>query len=129
MVLVCGSLLILRRPSFPVHSLDAPQREWRLPLSATPHRDPYCKSLLQRWFSLPAGQFLEVSLSFSSVSLSVLSLPSLPQLGPHVLTAVSPFHHPTVFLNPDKGHFYSVDSFSRQFIARQYSHPTTLTRK
>ncbi len=54
---------------------------------------------------------------FSSVSLSVLSLPRLPQLGPRALTAASPFHHSTIFPNLDKGHFYSVDSCFRQFIA------------
>ncbi len=78
--------------------------------AATPYRDPYCKSLLQRWFkSLPAGQSLEVSLS-SLVSLSVLSLPGLPQLGPCTLAAVSPFHHKTVLPNPEKGRLpvYSV---------------------
>ncbi len=66
---------------------------------------------------------LRCCLSCSSVSPSVLSLPSLPQLGPRALPAVGPFHHSVVLPNPDKGHFYSVDSFIRQFIARQCSHP------
>ena len=42
--------------------------------SSVPHRDPYCESLLQQWFSLPAGQSLEVSLSLSRQSVSRSSL-------------------------------------------------------
>ncbi len=67
-------------------------------------------------------------LSFSHSSVSP-SLSGLPQLEPRALTVISPFHHPTVFPNPDRSHIYSVDSFIRWFIARQCSHPVcTLTR-
>ncbi len=116
-------------PFLPVRFFDAPQRESRLPLWHAPQgsrlQEPSTAVVQFPCRSVPRG----VSLSFSLVCQPVLSLSGLPQLGPRTLAAVSLFHHPTVLPDPDKGHFYSVDSFIRQFKARQCSHPITLTRK
>ncbi len=69
-------------------------------------------------------KFLSLSLVCPSVSLS-----GLPQLEPRAITAISPFHNPMVFPNPDSSHIYFVDSFIRWFMARQCSHLVcTLTR-
>ncbi len=120
---------VLRRPSFPSGSFLRCPSARIAAISQLPR--PTGIPTARAFYSggSISGQSLEVSLSFLLVSLSILSLPGLPQLGPRALAAFSPFQHPTGPPNPDKGHFYSVDSFIRQFIARQYSYPTTLTWK
>ena len=113
-----------RRSLSAVRFLDALSAGTRLSGPA-PCRFTYCESLLRWWVgSLQVSIALGVCslvLSCSSVS---PSLSGLPQLELRALTVVSPFHYPTVFPNPDacRSHIYSVDSFTRWFIARQCSH-------
>ncbi len=114
---------------FPRFVSSMPLSENRGSLSATPYRVPYCESLLQRWFSLPAGQSLEVSLSRQSDGLSSLlpaffSWITMPLLQSPLSTTQRSS------LIQTKAILCSVDSFIRQFKAwAMFTSNITLTRK
>ncbi len=109
----------LRPYVHPGRFFDASQREPRLLLHAPQG------SLLQEPSTAVYQSSCESvtrSVPLSLIRQSVLSLHGLPQLEPRVPAAVGPLHHPKVLSNPDKGHFYSVDSFIWQLKAYAMAH-------